>query len=166
MTNKIITDLRKTKLREHLGAKKAQSRTLNDVEKVPTKGFKRQLATIDPNLDVVFNQGTFKWEIWSFPDFGQPYLVMTVQTKNKTYKELSQQVLLQMQYNVFTANNLTAKQVCAYLEEMEAQEAKRKEKEFKNKIEAISLETFSFSHEILSVQVPQAYKIERVSKNA
>ena len=86
--------------------------------------------------------------------------------KPKSYEELSQKVLLQMKQNIFTANNFTPKQICAYLDEMDTQMQRKKETVFRQKIRDIALDTRAFAQGVLQVQVPKSTKIQRVVNNA
>ena len=43
---------------------------------VPDRGFKKQLKAIDKELDVVWDWGSEKWEIWKFPEFGEPLILL------------------------------------------------------------------------------------------
>mgnify|MGYP000408642133 CR=1 FL=1 len=53
---------------------------------------------LDPELEVVFDRGTFRWEIWRFPKDGKPPMhQITVQTKDRTYRELGADIILQLQ---------------------------------------------------------------------
>ena len=62
---------------------------------VPDKGFTKQLKKIDPELEVCWDWGAEKWEIWCFPTDGRDaYMVTRVQAKGKSYRELGQDVLM------------------------------------------------------------------------
>ena len=75
-------------------------RKLNDAAMTPDKGFVKQLKMLDKEFEVVWDWSSEKWEIWKFPkEFGkEPYHVTTVQTKDKNYRELGADILLQLQW--------------------------------------------------------------------
>lgn len=130
---------------------------------VPDRGFTKQLKALDPTLEVLWNWHTSKWAIWCFPGEGkEPYHVMTVETKDKTYRELGQDILMHLM--MLNQQRYETEKVLAYLDEHNRQVQRRKMKDFRNKIQAIALETFNFSQGILQVQVPRAYRIEEVLK--
>jgi hypothetical protein len=138
----------------------------NDVEAVPDKGFVRQLKMLHPSFEVVWDKGSHVWEIWDFPENLEPYSVMRVQTKNKTYRELGTDVLLSLQQNIFFHNNFTAKQICDYLDEMDNQVMRRKERDMRNHIQSIARDTFLYTQGVMQIQVPRTLKIERTVGNA
>lgn len=143
----------------------SEYRHKNSAVMIPDRGFKKQLKAIDSELDVVWDWGSEKWEIWKFPeDSTEPFHVTTVQTKKKSYKELSADVLLQLQR--WHPSKVGAKELLAYLEETEEQVRRRKMREFKNKIEAIANETFDYVRGVVKLQVPRKYKIAEVVSNA
>ena len=149
-----------------MGSRKKHSSHLwkdfNGREMVPDRGFVKQLRTLCPTLNVVWDRGSNVWEVWDFPEDGkEPYSVMRIQTEGKSYRELGTDVLLKMQQNIFFMNNLTPKQICDYLDEQDNQVMRRKEQDFRNKIYSISRDTFLYTHNILQVQVPRKLKIER-----
>jgi hypothetical protein len=147
---------------ERLAKRNAQGLKVSRSEAVPDRGFVKQLKKLDSSFEVLWDKGSKKWEIWSFPDDSvEPYMVMKVQTEGKTFRQLGQDILVQMQQNVFMANNLSAKQICDYLDEMDTQEQRRKEKDFRNKIDAVARDTFLYTQGVLQVQVPRTLKIER-----
>jgi hypothetical protein len=132
---------------------------LGDGLMIPDKGFTKQLHCLDPELEVAWDWGSSKWEIWRFPkDGSEAFHVMTVQTKDRTYKELGADVLLQLQKGDparFTRNELVA-----YLDELDNQERRRKAKEFSEKIRSIALDSFLNIH-CKIIQVPKAYSVGR-----
>lgn len=122
---------------------------------IPDRGFTKELKILDKDLEVVWDWGSEKWEIWKFPE-GQPgYHVTTVQTTGRTYKELGADVLLNLQMNI----QLGPENVIKYLEEHEEQLRRRRMEEFRAKIDAIARETFINIH-CKIIQVPEKYKIE------
>lgn len=127
---------------------------------VPDRGFRKQLHTLDPNLEVVWDGGSQRWEIWRIPPDGRlSHHVMTVQTKDRGYAELSGEVLLKLQQA--DASKYTAEQFLNYLEELDKQVHRRKAKEFEDKIHAITMENIDWMRGVIKVQVPQAYRVKR-----
>ena len=142
---------------------------------IPDKGFSKQLHTLSPEFDVVWDWGSEKWEIWRFPEDGKPcHHVLTVQTKDKTYRELGADVLLRLQKSDFLLN-FTLTQLVAYFDEMDNQIIRRKEKVFKDKIEAMAKDTFGYVHIVMGrpiestpmsracpiFEVPKSMKVRR-----
>jgi len=132
---------------------------------VPDRGFRKQLKCLDKELEVVWNWGLDIWEIWRFPeDGGEAHHVLSVTTKGKTYRELGADVLLKLQES-WQLRNLSVKQLVAYFDELDEQERRRKRKEFKEKIEAIALDTRNYVSGVLQIQVPKKLKIGRIVAN-
>jgi len=131
---------------------------------VPDKGFVKQLKCLDKEFDVVWDWGSEKWEIWKFPKDKDPYHVLTVQTTDRTYRQLGQDILIKLQegqvWNRYSLNEL-----CSYLEELDNQANRRKMRDFKNKIEAITLETYNYVRGVPQIQVPRTLAIQRTVKN-
>jgi len=125
---------------------------------VPDRGFTKQLKMLDPDLDVVWDWGADRWEIWCFPKDGAPaYMVTRVQTKGKGYRELGQDLLLSIQMH----RQLSADQILNYLDEHNNQLMRRKEIEFKAKIMDMAKDSYGPLF-IETSQVPKAYeKIEQ-----
>lgn len=126
---------------------------------VPDRGFTKQLHTLDEELDVAWDWGSSKWEIWKFPKSGEKaYHVMTVQTKDKKYRELGADILLRLQHG--DPARFSAGQFVKYFEEMDKQMRRRKEKEFRDLITDIATDSFLNLH-CKIIQVPQEYAVER-----
>ena len=138
----------------------------NDAVMVPDKGFDKQLKALDPELRAVWDWGSTRWEIWRFPTDGKSAShVITVETTGKDYRELGTDTLLKLQEADpwrFPSNRA----LINYFEEMDNQIQRRKEKDFKNKIESIAKETFNYAQGIMQVQVPRKLKVERSIENA
>lgn len=136
----------------------------NDAAMVPDVGFTKQLKALDPELEVMWDWIGERWAIWCFPKAEQkePYHVMTVQTKGRSYQELGQQVLLRL--TEIESERYEAGKVLAYLEEHNRQVQRRKAKEFSEKIRAITNETYNFARGVLQVQVPRSTAISGVLK--
>lgn len=124
--------------------------------RIPDRGFTKQLKKLNKDYDVVWDWGSEKWEIWEFPKDGQGRHITTIQTKDRTYRELGADILLNLQQ--FSFEKYTAKEISDYLIELENQESRRKAKDFKNKVESIAKDTFNFARGVLQVSVPD--KIE------
>ena len=123
---------------------------------IPDRGFTKQLHKLDKELNVKWDWGSEKWEIWKTPKDKPPYHVTTVQTKNKSYRELGADLILKLQK--FSFERYTAKELSDYLIELENQETRRKAKDFTNKIEAMAKETFNHVRGVLQVSVPDIIK--------
>lgn len=122
----------------------------------PDRGFVKQLKTLDKELEVVWDWGGHHWEIWKFPELGKPYLVMRVQTQGKDYRELGQDVLINLQMHI----QLGPKRILNYLEEHNNQLRRRRAKKFQDKIRAIAEDAWGPLFTI-HTQVPKAYNIKK-----
>jgi hypothetical protein len=132
-----------------------------DAAMVPDRGFTKQLKALDPELEVVWDWGRSRWEIWRVPRDGKdPFYMITVETENKEYRELGADVLLKLQQSDPTRYSLN--ELVAYFDEMDKQAARRRSKLLKDKIEAVALDTFSYAQGIMQVQVPKTFSIERM----
>jgi len=140
-------------------------RSRNHAGMVPDKGFVKQLKKLDKDFEVTWDWASEKWEIWNFPkELGKdPYHVTTVQTKNKTYRELGADILLNLQWG--RPGRFTLKELVNYFDEMDNQNRRRKAKDFKAKIEDITRETKTFVNTQF-VQVPRSMNVRRVITNA
>lgn len=139
---------------------------------VPDRGFVVQLKQLDPELEVVWDWGSEKWDIWRFPkDKGKdPHHVLTVQTKDKSYRELGTDILLKLQ--AADTSRFTLNQLINYFDELDNQTRRRKERDLMNKIEAMSKEVWDFHYRPMAgttvgwvpirVQVPKEYKVRRI----
>ncbi len=138
---------------------------LNDAVMVPDKGFTKQLKKLNKEYEVVWDWGSHKWEIWMFPKAlgEEPYHVLTVQTQGRSYRELGADVLLGLQ--TFSWEKFSAKELADYLDEMDDQIVRKKEKKFKSLIQDIALDSFINIH-CKIIQVPKTYKLGRVVSNA
>ena len=140
-----------------------QWRAKNDAVMVPDLGFVKQLKKLNDDYEVVWDWGAEKWEIWSFPRDKEAFHVATVQTTGRSYRELGADVLLRLQAG--DMSKFSAKELCDYLDELDDQNLRRKRKDLKNKIEAITKDTFNYVRNVLQVQVPREAKIGRVVAN-
>ena len=115
-------------------------RRTNDPGMVPDRGFRKQLKTLDPTLEVVWDWGAEKWEIWCMPEGGKlPYHVTTIQTKNRSYRELGADVLVSLQQSM----QLGYDNIIKYLDEHNEQIQRRKRRDFLDKIEWSTRDNFS-----------------------
>ena len=125
-------------------------------------GFKKQLWALDPELDVVWDWGSSKWEIWKFPGQGNKKIkrvdhlsfhLMTVQTGKRSFRELGADILLKLQQG--DTHRYSLKQLVSYFDQMDDNINRAKEKAFRDKIEAISFDTFDYARGVLKVSVPR-----------
>jgi len=111
-------------------------RKTNDAVMVADIGFKRQLQSLDPELDIVWNGS--KWEIWRFPGQGKKVKkiaskravhVMTVQTEGRNFRELGADILLRLRAG--DTQRFSTKELCDYFDKMDdnIERAKRKKLE-------------------------------------
>ena len=134
----------------------------NSAVMVPDRGFAKQLEVLDPELKVVWDWIGERWAIWCFPKAEQqePYHVMTIQAKDKSYKELGQDVLIRLLE--IQKERYESDKILAYLEEHNRQVQRRKAKDFSEKIQAITRETYNYARGVLQVQVPRSITMEGV----
>lgn len=135
-------------------------RSKDDVLMTPDKGFVKQLKKLDPDYEVVWDWASEKWEIWCFRKDRNTFHVATVQTKDRTYRELGADVLLKLQAG--DTSKFSLKELVDYFDEMDRQVLRRQEQNLKNKIESIVKETFNYARGVLQVQVPQKIRLRRV----
>jgi len=127
---------------------------------VPDRGFTKQLHVLDEELEVAWDWGSSKWEIWRFPkDGGEAFHIMTVQTKDREYRELGADVLLRLREG--DPARFSAGQFVKYFEEMDKQVRRRKEKEFRDLITDIAIDSFLNIH-CKIIQVPQKFAVARM----
>jgi len=145
-----------------------------DAVMVADVGFKKQLKALDPELDVVWN-GT-KWEIWRFPGQGKKLRkvtdprathVMTVQTKDRSFRELGADILLKLQAGDTT--KFSTKQICDYFDKMDDNMQRAKAQQLENWFEDRKRETAWFTRGLrLAVPrrfLPGAIMLKGPSKN-
>jgi hypothetical protein len=146
----------------------SEYRVKNDAVMTPDRGFTKQLHCLDPDMEVVWDWGSEKWEIWKFPkdrpDLPEGFHVLTIQTKDRSYRELGSDILLKLQYGNHL-NNLTLNQLVEYFDELDKQVERRKKKEFMNRIEAITKETANYARGVMQVQVPAKVRVRRIVAN-
>jgi hypothetical protein len=110
---------------------------------IASLGFKKQLWTLDKSFDVVWNELGKKWEIWKFPGQeekkkkvwnDQAFHVMTVQTKDKDYRQLGADIFLSLQKG--DTRKFSAKQLAAYFDAIDRNVMRAKEKKLIDEIHA------------------------------
>lgn len=126
-----------------------------DAGMVPDKGFVKQLKTLDKNFEVVWDWGSEKWEIWRCIPGQDPVHQTTVQTKDRTYRELGADVLLRLQAG--DPARFTRKELLDYFDKLDEQDMRRKQKDLRNKIQAMVGETYDYARGVLKIQVPKSY---------
>lgn len=143
-----------------------ERKATNDVAMFPDRGFTKQLQTLDPELEVVWDWASAKWEIWRFPkDRSEAHHVLTVQTKGKTYRELGTDILLKLQQGSYLAN-MTLNQLVNYFDELDNQVLRRRQRDMYNAINSITMETLNYQRGVQQVQVPRNMKIRRAITGA
>lgn len=135
-------------------------RKTNDGIMIADIGFKKQLHALDPELDVVWNWASSKWEVWRFP--GQKSLVkkmspsafhmLTVQTKDRTFRELGADILIKLQQGDPTRYSLNELQ--NYFDTMDDNIRRAKEKTFRKLINDIGMDSFDYVRGVVKKQVP------------
>lgn len=136
----------------------AKYQRVDDAFITPDAGFRKQLHALDPELEVVWDYGSSKWNIYRFPKNDKdPFHMLTVQTQGRTYRELGADILLKLQesdpWRFSTLNQLTA-----YFDEMDEQNTRRKQRDFMNKIQAIRGEIPNKLRGIPQSQVPKSWE--------
>jgi hypothetical protein len=153
---------KKRRLQEQtLGPSFDECRRTDDATHVADLGFRRQLWALDKELDVVWNHPKQIWEIWKFPEQSkklfkriddQAKFIMAVQTKNKTFRELGADVLIKLQE--FSFERYSVDQLCQYFDRQDAHIKAMKQKDFENKIEAITRESIDYIRGTVKRVVP------------
>jgi len=127
---------------------------------IPDKGFTKQLKVLDEELEVAWDWGSEKWEIWRFPKNGDsPFHMLTVQTKDRTYRELGADILLRLQKG--DPARFSKGELVRYLDELDNQERRRRAKNFKNKLKDIAIDNWANIH-CKIIQVPEKISVGRV----
>ena len=129
-------------------------------------GFKKQLWALDPELDVVWDKGSHKWEVWKFPGQGKKKRkridhlachITTIQTKERTFREVGADVLLKLQLG--DPHRYSLKDFVAYFEALDDNVRRAKEKKFRDDMEAKHLETWWYTRGLRKA-VPLSYAIK------
>lgn len=142
----------------------ADCRQKNPAAIAPDKGFTKQIKKLNPNYEVVWDSLSELWEIWEYPkDNRAPFHVLTISGKNKTYRELGQDVILRL--TEYSWTRFSAKELADYFDEMDNQVRRRKMRDFRNKIESITLENVDAFRGVTKIVVPRQYSIERMVSN-
>lgn len=108
----------------------------------------------------MWDWGSSKWEIWRFPENGEAHHVLTVQTSDKSYRELGTDILLRLQQ--IDTTRYTTKELVRYFDELDNQLQRRKRKELMDMIGDITIETQQYARGVLQIQVPNSLKVRRV----
>jgi len=141
-------------------------RTTSDGVMVADLGFKKQLWALDPELDVVWDKVSLKWEVWKFPGQGKrkrkaidfkAYHIMTIQTKNRTFREVGADVLIKLQQG--DPHRYSLKDFVAYFDQLDENVRRAKQKKFENEMYARHAETFWYTRG-LRKSVPLSYYIK------
>ena len=141
-------------------------RVTDDSVMIADMGFKKQLWSLDPELDVVWDWGTNNWEIWQFPGQGdkkkkvmdhRAYYVMKVQGENKSFRQLGADILLTLQKN--DNNRFSAKQIEDYLLKQEENRRRAINNRLMDKIGSITLDARDYMRGVLKIQVPRKYQV-------
>lgn len=152
-----------------------QWRRRNDAVMVPDRGFTVQLKVLDPELDVVWDWGSSKWNIWRFPKDKNKasHHVLTVETKDKSYREVGTDILIKL--HAADTHRFTLAQLINYFDELDNQVQRRKARELSNKLEAISKEVWDFHYrpqagtlegwKPIRIQVPREFKVRRIIRS-
>ena len=131
-------------------------------------GFKKQLWALDPELDVVWNWAIGKWQIWRFPGQAgkkrkrwddKAACMLTVETQQRTFRELGADVLLQLQKG--DPRRYSLKQLVDYFDQMDENIRRAKEKRLRDLIGDITWENYDWMRGVLKIQVPKTYKVQR-----
>ena len=146
-------------------------RTTKDGVTVADMGFKRQLKALDPELDTVWDWASNKWEIWRFPgQTGKKYKkmnhkarhMMTVQTKDRTFRELGADILLTLQKGDPLRYSLN--ELCAYFDAIDDNLHRAKRKTFEDYIESVTKDTEKYIH-CLTGHVPKAFEKVKIKRS-
>lgn len=143
----------------------ADYRVTNDGVMVADIGFKKQLWALDPELDVVWDWASQKWEIWRFP--GQKnvkkkkvinesaHYVLRIETKGKTFRELGADILIKLQQG--DTHKYSLKQLVGYFNNLDDNLNRAKQRNLETKMGAIKSEVDWFFRGVRS-QVPKVYE--------
>jgi len=122
---------------------------------VPDRGFVKQLKALDKNFEVIWDWGSKKWEIWRCIPGQEPMHQITVQTNERSYRELGADVLLKLQAG--DPARFTRNELLNYFDELDEQDRRRKRKALRDKIHAMVGDTFDYARGVLKIQVPKSY---------
>lgn len=128
-------------------------RRTDDGVMVADLGFKKQLWALDPELDIVWDWGSAKWEVWKFP--GQKrvkkkkvdhlaFHITTVQTKGRNFRELGADILLKLQAG--DTNRFTLNELVAYFDKIDDNIQREKRRKLRDMIESRSKEVAWYLH--------------------
>lgn len=141
-------------------------RRTKDGAMVADLGFKKQLWALDPALDVVWDWAACKWEIWRFPGQekkvgkiidNRAVHVMTVQTQERTFRELGADILLKLQAG--DLQRFSPKEIADYLDAADDNLMRAKEKKFSDLLKD-QITSSQRWWRIRTGQVPFSYKVK------
>jgi hypothetical protein len=130
-------------------------------------GFKKQLWALDPELDVVWDWGGCKWEIWRFPGQAKKKVklitqdchhLMTVQTKDRSFRELGADILLKLQAG--DTEKYGVDQLANYFDQMDRNIQRSRARAFRNYVESITLESIDYLRGVVKRSVPFNYNVK------
>ena len=120
---------------------------------------------LNKELEVLWDWGSSKWEIWRFPeDKSAEHHVLTVETKGKTYRELGVDILLRLKTGMEMAT-WSLNHLVDYFDELDKQVHRRKAKDMRTMIGDITRETINYQRGVLQVQVPKEIRVRRIVAN-
>ena len=126
---------------------------------VPDVGFTKQLKMLKSTFVVVWDQISSRWQIWDKDLAGIMYHVLTVETAGKTYKELSEDVLIKLKCNLIS--RIGWDETIAYFEEMDKQVQRRHEEELRTKFLDMAEGTYDYFRGMPLIQVPKEYDLKK-----
>jgi len=133
---------------------------------IASVGFKKQLWSLDPELDVIWDYISERWEIWRFPGQKEKkqkvwdersHHVMTVKTRDGSFRELGADILLRLQAG--DTHKYTLDQLVAYFDQLDKNVVRANERRVRNVVESLNRDMISFAYGH-KVQVPRSYIID------
>lgn len=122
-------------------------RRTSDGVQVADLGFKKQLWALDPELDVVWDWASSRWEIWRFPGQqkkkvkridNKSYHIMTVQTQGRTFRELGADIILKLQKG--DTHRFSTKELIRYFDQMDKNVQRERRRKMRDQISSRSKE--------------------------
>lgn len=122
-------------------------RRTSDGIQVADLGFKKQLWALDPELDVVWDWGSSRWEIWKFPGQrktkvkkidSKAFHIMTIQTKGRTFRDLGADIILKLQKG--DMQRYSTKDLVRYFDQMDKNVQRERRRQMMERIGARSRE--------------------------
>jgi hypothetical protein len=133
-------------------------RRTNDAVMIADPAFVRQLRILDPRAYVQWDWGSQRWEIWRKPEGKEPFMLLRVQTADKSYRELGADILLKLQES--DPQRFTLQQLVDYFNAIDDRLLEQKQKDMERKFDAIARERQWYMRG-LRLAVPQSW--ERVA---